>query len=108
MVLRFNNLKRKRVGKLEGTKVSWGEVLTQTLMYKLSVHTHFLPWVLKRADNALLISQVQCVVPLNTTLLLYVPECFLKLRWLLSREAVILLGCLVLRWVRLSAACRGK
>lgn len=31
MVLRFNNLKRKRVGKLEGTKVSWEEVLTQTV-----------------------------------------------------------------------------
>lgn len=31
MVLRFNNLKRKRVEKLEGTKVSRGKVLIQIL-----------------------------------------------------------------------------
>lgn len=64
--------------------------------------------MIRTADKAFIISQARHVVPLNTILLLYVLERFLRLCRLLPRGVVVLPVCLVLRWVRLSAACRGK
>ena len=63
---------------------------------------------IRTADKAFIISQAECVVPLNSIPLLYVLKHFLRLCRLLPRGAVVLPVCLVLRWVRLSAACRGK